>query len=680
MSVILNSQCPECAKNGADRHGKYLMTFADGGKLCIHTHNHDSRKNYYVKPDGSDPLTSTPIDGTLKYTADQFRKLETDGVIKDDFTRQLALSGMRMADRYEVLTQEERDALEVEWAADVEWFKELKVKNLVDRGIHGYIAKMYDVRVGHDEKGTINRHYYPVHDLETLDVIGAKARTLPKDFMMGHLGRRFGQVAMFGVHTMQTVLDSGTFKKGKMGKLMVVGGEPDAMAAQQIMIKALNKIDQIGNVTWDQFVKLKKVHVWSPTKGETCIEEIVNNREFLDQFEEIVWAFDDDDVGNKLNLAASRLFKQKSKFFTYPSGCKDANQCLKLGRDKEFVDSWWSPAEARVRGKLKTVGEYRKRASKMLEMGIDYFEPALNAITFGLQLRHLSVWGAGTGVGKTEITTQHVKSVMRQGHSVVAIYLENSPDEVVKMFAGDLVNKDFTSPPLFAGETYNPMRDYTQADLDDALTQLEESGLLYIPDLEGSKDVSVIMEVLRDSIAMGHQFFVVDNLTAFEHRVDDKVMTGVTAIDETMKQIGTFKDENDVNIMLLCHLTRDKNRTAHELGGEVYITDFRGAGSISFWANSAWAIERNTQADTIEDKCTTLIRNLKSRGVGYMVGTTVVLRKDLMTGKFIHLPNQYKLPQVGRSEDEGEEKPRRRTSNPSTQRLIDDATNQEQEF
>ncbi|WP_236516534.1 toprim domain-containing protein, partial [Escherichia coli] len=83
------------------------------------------------------------------------------------------------------------------------------------------------------------------------------------------------------------------------------------------------------------------------TKGETALEEIVANREYLNQFEEIVWGFDNDDVGNKLNLDCSRLFRQKSKFFNYPAGCKDANDCLLKGREKEFMDSWWQPAEAR---------------------------------------------------------------------------------------------------------------------------------------------------------------------------------------------------------------------------------------------------------------------------------------------------------------------------------------------
>lgn len=673
MAVVMNLPCPACQKNGADKFGKYLMVFEDGGKLCVHSHNHDSRERYYVAPDGTDPVFDHAIDGKVQYSPDQFNELVKQGKIKDEFTRQLAMAGMRMKDRFEVMSDAERAAIQAEWAADMEWFSELKYKSLVDRGIHGLIAKLYDVRVGHDDRGIVNRHYYPVHNVKTLELQGAKARTLPKDFRTGHLGKRFSDTALFGRNTTAAVMASGTLKKGKVGKLLVVGGECDAMAAQQMLVKHLNKLESMQDVR--NLDGLRLAHVWSPTKGETALQEIVDNREYIEQFEEVVWAFDNDDVGNKLSLDCARLFRGRSKFFNYPAGCKDHNQCMDLGRDKEWIAAWWEPVEAKVRGTLRSASHWADRAKVVRTMGLSYFEPALNPITFGIQLSYLSVWGAGTGVGKTSITTKHIISLIRQGQPVVAIYLENTPDEVLQMVASEIANKDFMSPPWTEAEgtPYNEARDYTQELLDDTIDELVATGLLFIPDLQGSKDISVIMEVLQDSIALGYQYFVVDNLTAFEHKVDDRVMTGVQAMDETMKRIGTFKDENPVNIMLLTHLTRpERGRVGHELGGEVFITDYRGAGSISFWANAAWGAERNTQASTIDAKCTILLRNLKARGNGHMVGTTVVLKKDLKTGEFIHLPGVYKLPEVGREQDE-EKSAKKQTAN----NFINDAVNGE---
>lgn len=676
MAVVMNLPCPACQKNGADKFGKYLMVFEDGGKLCVHTHNHDSRERYYEAPNGLDPVFDHAIDGKVQYSPEQYKELVAQGKINSDFLRQLAMSGMRMKDRYAVMTEAERAAVEAEWAADMVWFNTLNTKSLIDRGIHGLIAKMYDVRVGHDEQGIVNRHYYPVHDVATLELMGAKARTLPKDFRSGHLGKRFDGTAMFGRHTTKMVMDSGNLKKGKMGKLLVVGGECDVMAAQQMLVKVNNRLESFqGLKTLDG---LKLFHVWGPTKGETALEEIVSNRQYIEQFEEVVFAFDDDDVGNKLNLECARLFRGRSKFFNYPGGCKDANDALKRGFEKEFVDAWWHPVEAKVKGTLRAASHWAEAAKTIRTMGLSYFEPALNPITFGIQLNYLSVWGAGTGVGKTEFTTRHITSLIGQGKPVVALYLENSPDEVLRMVASTMANKDFMSPPWSEeeGTPYNAARDYTQEQLDDTIDELVATGLLFIPELQGSKDISVIMEVLQDSIALGYQYFVVDNLTAFEHRVGDKVQTGVLALDETMKRIGTFKDENPVNIMLLTHLTNDKTRVAFEMGGEVRTSDFRGAGSIGFWANAAWSIERHTSASCIEYKCTTLIRNLKARGNGHMVGTTVVLRKDLATGQYTHLKGEYKLPEVGREQDE--DKREKKQTRGTSDRMVDSILTEEE--
>lgn len=670
--IIANRGCPKCIANGFDSTHNHVIVFEDGGQFCGRREKHSDGEVYYVAPDGSNPVLDGEIDGTFNYSPEQFKQLQLDSKIKDEFTRQKALSGMTAKNRYYSVSDSERAAIDEEHRKDVEWFEQLKVRSLEDRGIHGLIAKLYDVRVGHDADGKINRHYYPVHRQETLEVIGAKARNLPKDFSTGHLGRRFGDdLAMFGMHTTKQVTDSGVWKKGKMGKLLVVGGECDAMAAQQMLVKSLNKLDKLQGLK--SLDGLKLVHVWSPTRGEMSLEEIVANRKYLDQFEEIVWAFDNDEVGNKLNLAASRLFRQKSKFFTYPSGCKDANQCLKEGRDADFIDAWWNPTEARIKGKLKSASFFADAAKQVAVMGLSYFCPALNPITFGVRLRYLSVWGAGTGVGKTELTTSHIVSLIRQGKPVVAIYLENSPDEVLKMVASRMANKDFMSPPwdpTNPDDEYSESRDYDYELLSLTIDELVSTGLLFIPNLEGSKDVSVIMEVMEDALALGYQYFVVDNLTAFEHHVDGKVQVGTSAIDETMKRIGTFKDERDVNIMLLTHLSRpEKGRTPHELGGEVFITDFRGAGSISFWANGAWGIERNTQAESIQDKCTTLVRNLKSRGVGHRVGNTVVMRKNLDTGEFDTLDGVHELPQVGREKKDKQSSASRQTAD----NLITDA-------
>ncbi|WNV56449.1 DNA helicase [Vibrio phage vB_ValA_R15Z] len=648
--IIRNEPCPKCRERGHDKTGDHLMRFADGGGFCYRKQFHSDNNTYYEQ-DGSAPaLKDLPISGDIQYSVGDFKELESSGKLKDPLMRQLALSGMRKKDRFEVLNDEEREAQLAEWELEMQWFDGLKTQHLVDRGIHGLIAKLYNVRVGHDEKGKICRHYYPQY--EEGELMGATCRTIPKDFRFGHLGKRFGKQELFGMHTLKNVAESGQMKN----MLIITGGQCDAMAAQQMLIKELNKLENFAGRK--DLEGLKLFHVWSVNKGEAGVQELIDNKEHINQFKTIIWAFDNDETGLALNKAASKLFRGKSKRLVMPAGCKDPNDCLKKGRGSEFVTAVFNAEESKTNARLKRVSDIKDKAREITTMGEKYWLKGFNMITYGIRLHYMSVWGAGTGVGKTDTTMAHVSNLMNLGHDVVVIYLENQIDEVTKTFAGMLVNKDFNSPPqeqweIDEGYEYNPARDYTQQDLDAALELLEQQDRLIIADLEGSKDVDAVMEVMEECFALGYQYFVVDNLTAFEHK-DEKgnVNKGVQAIDATMKRLGTFKDENPVNIMLLSHLVKvdASKRIPHTMGGEVYESDFRGAGSITFWANAVWGIERNTVASTFRNKCITLYRNLKNRGIGHMVGSTVVAEKEIRTGEYKELEGVHELPEVGRKQ------------------------------
>lgn len=648
--IIRNEACPKCRESGHDKTGDHLMRFDDGGGYCYRKQFHADSKVYYEQEGTAPKLSELSITGDIKYSPAEFRELEVGKKLTDPLTRAIALGGMRRKDRYEVLNDEEREAQHDEWQREVDWFDELKYKNLVDRGIHGLIAKMYDVRVGHDEAGRINRHYYP--RTENSKVVGAMCRTLPKDFSQGSLGKLFGKQDLFGVNTFKSIADSGQRKNF----LLVVGGQCDAMAAQQMIIKELNQLDTLQGLK--SLDGLKKMYIASVNKGEAGIQELIDNKELINQFKSVIWCFDDDETGQALNRAASKLFRGKSKKLVMPSGSKDPNEALLNGQDSEFVSAIFGAEEAKTSAKLKRVSDLKEEARQITKFGEKYWLDGLNMVTYGIRDHYLSVWGAGTGVGKTDTTVAHVNNLMNLGHDVVVIYLENQRAEVCRTFAGMLVNKDFNSPPqedweLEAGLEYNPARDYTQEDLDDALDKLENQDRLIIADLNGSKDVDSVMEIMEECFLLGYDKYVVDNLTAFEHKDDrGNVSKGVQAIDDTMKRLGTFKDEYPVNIMLLSHLVKvDSSRTPHTHGGEVYESDFRGAGSITFWANAVWGIERNTSASSFRNKCVTLYRNIKNRGIGHMVGTTVVAEKNIHTGKYKELKGVYDLPEVGKDKD-----------------------------
>jgi len=654
MSIVMNTACPACQEMGHDQRGTNLMVFEDGGKYCNRAHWHKNGEPLYIAPEGEDPILNMEITGTVKYTPEQFKELQKEGKLNNPMLREIALSGMRGEDRWSVSTDAEREAMLKDRSEDESYFNGLKIRNLVSRHIPGQIAKFYNVRVGLGMDGKTARHYYPIYERSTGEWKGAKCRTLPKDFRYGHLGWTWGDNLMFGQKQTADVIASGA----RMDTLLLVGGECDCMAAQT-MLKESRKGTKWEN-SW--------FHVWSPTKGECSLPEIVANKDEIKKFKKIIVCFDNDEVGNKLNKNVGKIFRGKSFKLPLPSGCKDPNDCLKQGRGKEFVDAWFNPVDIFEGGSLSSPAKYREKAKIMPTMGLSWPWPSMNPVTYGMRKNYLSVWGAGTGVGKTK-TTKEVVFHLAYTHNkpVVVIYLEEQAVKTVRSFAGNLINKDLTAPPCNDKNDpdYSEMRDYTLEQANAAIDKLCDDGLIMIGDLEGRKDVASVMEVMEEALAMGYENFIIDNLTAFEHKGENgKQANKVDAIDETMKRLGTFKDEHPVFIMLLSHLKKVYgDRTPHEEGGRVSIQDFRGAGSITFWANDVWGICRNTVAESFAEKCLTTYECLKNRDVGHKAGTKVYAVMDMNTGRLTETNTPPKTvfddgtgPKKKKKEPETEEK------------------------
>lgn len=625
MAIVQNRPCPACQETGHDKTGNHLMVFDDGNMLCNRIHFHKDGEPYFIKSGEDDPIVNMEVSGKIKYTPDQFETLIKEGKLDSPAMRWLALSGMKGQDRWDCANEQERQLMTESRDYELAYFNNLKFRNLVTRHIRGDIAKFYNIRTGLDENGkTVDRHYYPVYSRITGELQGAKCRTLPKDFTKGTLGWTWGDTMLAGQQTLNQVLEEG----GRIDTLLICGGECD-MAAGQQMIYDSRKGTKYEGI---------HAHVWSPTKGEKCYEEILSNKDSINKFKKVILAFDNDDTGNKLTSKVAMLFRDKSYKLPISADCKDVNDMLKKGKEKEFIDGWFNPISPFEGGNIRSMKHYRDKAVEKIEPGLSFPWPDLDKTVYAQRLNQLLVWGAGTGVGKTSITKEIVFNlVMNHGKRVMVIFLENQAYKVVRSFAGFLINKDLSAPAIHDKNDpdYEEVRDYTEEEATAAIDALCEIDKIMIGDLEGRKDVDSVMELIEQGIALGYEYFAIDNLTAFEHRSKDgKIATKVNAIDETMKRLGTAKDENAIHIMLLSHLNRNTDIPFEE-GGEVGLHNFMGASSITFWADGVFSAERDTKHPNINQKCITTLRCCKSRDAGHNTGFTTNIKKDLKTGRLL---------------------------------------------
>lgn len=619
MSIIRNEPCPKCRKNGHDKTGDHLIIFDNGNGYCSRAHFHKNGKPFYQKGNGK-KVVEHEINGTIRYTVEQFRELEDAGKLKDPDLRLLALGGMKEELRYEVSTDDEQRQMEKQWERELALFNAMSVRNLISRGIEGPIAKLYNVRVGLGKDGKVNRHFYPVYD-EDMELVGAKCRNLPKDFRTGKLGRTWGKTKLFGQNTAKAVADSGSRKD----VLLIVGGECDAMAAQQMLCESRK------NTKWEGHL----FHVWSVTKGEYSIQEIADNLKHIRKFGKVILGFDNDEVGQALTVKAAQLIREKAHVLTYPEGCKDANQCLLEDREAEFVDAWWNAGKPEV-SSIKTISDLWDEATKTVDMGISWPWPSVTKETFGIRPHNLYVIGGGPGVGKTEVAKEVIQHLTDfHGHLVGIIFMEEPAHTTARVLAGKYINKKLHLPKNEVKKghpDWDEGRDYTEEDAVRALMHLKNQNKIRIADCKGDTSISNILAMMEQLRAMGCKYIFIDNLTTISHEGKEG---SVKAIDESMKRFGTYMQEEDVSIFLLSHLAKpDDNRIPYEEGGIVRLGDFRGSQSIAFWATFMLAVERNTVGEG-DEKLITYLRCVKDRLTGQATGKTVLLRGNTKTGRLL---------------------------------------------
>ena len=127
-------------------------------------------------------------------------------------------------------------------------------------------------------------------------------------------------------------------------------------------------------------------------------------------------------------------------------GYKDACDYLMTGASKEFVNAWWKAEQYKPEG-IVTVSDIKERLLVPPEPGVPWVFPTLTKLTYGRRKGELYAFGAGVGVGKTDVFTQQIAydiDVLKE--KVGVIYLEQNVVETAQRVAGKLDGKLYHIP------------------------------------------------------------------------------------------------------------------------------------------------------------------------------------------------------------------------------------------
>lgn len=478
-----------------------------------------------------------------------------------------------------------------------------EVKALPKRGITEETCQKFRYMVGKDRDGT------PVQVapyFDGLEMIAQKLRYANKDFKFIGQPKR---ASLFG----QQLWRDG----GKM--VVVTEGEIDAMTVSQLQ----------GN----------KWPVVSIQNGaQAAKRELSKQLDWLEKFDTIVLMFDMDEPGRKAVEESAPIFSPgKCKVASLP--LKDANEMLLAGRGAEVIDAIWGAKEYRPDG-LVSFKDIKERIKKPIELGLPWFLEGLTEATYGRRYSELYGFGAGTGVGKTDILTQQIAydiTVLKQ--KVGLLFLETPVEELGKRVAGKVAGKTF----------HIPNGTWTQEELDAQVDALDEGGTMY--DSFGQTDWEVIKGHIRYmAVSQGIRIFYVDHLTAMADTQDER-----GSLEQIMKELAGVAKELDIIVHYVSHLATPEGKP-HEEGGRVSIRHFKGARAIGFWTHFMFGLERDQQHDNEDLRQVTTFRCLKDRYTGRATGQTFFLRYDPQTGLLAEIPNPFSDADEGKAfKDETQE-------------------------
>ena len=400
---------------------------------------------------------------------------------------------------------------------------------------------------------------------------------------------------------------------GKVSKALF--GKPVAPAGGKVLVITEGAIDALSYAE----VRKNWPVVSIPNGAQSAKGAIAANLDYLESFEKVVLAFDNDEEGQKAIEECKGLLSPGKMFVgKLNPQYKDFNEALDSGDVKAILGAVFDAEEVRPDG-LVRIEDMIEEAMKQTEMGLPWYIDELTQLTYGRRYGEVYALGAGTGVGKTDFFTEQIAfDVTKLGLTVGVLFLEQQPKETTLRLAGKIAGRRF----------HVPGSGWTVDEFKAAVEPLKGRVMLY--NSFGETEWSSVKTRIRHmAIAEGIKVFYVDHLTAMADTADEK-----GSLEQIMKEMAGLANELGLIIHFVSHLATPEGKP-HEEGGRVMIRHFKGSRAIGFWSFFMFGLERNQQAEDEEERQTTTFRILKDRYTGQATGHTILLGYDSKHGRLL---------------------------------------------
>ena len=467
---------------------------------------------------------------------------------------------------------------------------------IVDRNIKADTCKKYGVTVKIDSMGNITNHYYPYHDKQGAK-IGTKTRfTKLKEFSIQGNTKFSG---LFGEHL---------FSKNKY--VIITEGELDALSAYQMF-----KTDKY------------ETPVVSIKNGITsAVKDVKNSLDWLEQFDNVIVNFDNDEQGKEGALKVAELFSPgKCKIMHLPNDFKDASDCLSKNKIQTYVKAFWDAKVFAPDGIINANSLFDEITKPTIKSFVQYPFEELNKITYGIRPSELVTFTAGSGLGKTQVMREIIHHIIKSTQDNIGLLmLEETPVITSKGLMSIEANQRLHLPDVHLSK--EEMKTY--------FDKTVGTGRVFMFDHFGSNSIDNIVSRVR-FLAKGLdcKYIVIDHVSIIvsdQSHGDER-----RALDEIMTRLRTLVQETGVAMMVVSHLRRPDGK-GHEEGAATSLSQLRGSASIGQLSDIVIGLERDAQNDDPEVRSTTRVRVLKNRFSG-LTGPCSNLKYNNDTGRLIEV-------------------------------------------
>lgn len=432
---------------------------------------------------------------------------------------------------------------------------------LQSRGLRKDVVEFFGVKsyVSQDKDGNVKEIYrfYPVTKHGKL--VGYKCRTLPKDFSQNNIGKIGTDTDLFG----QSLWSSNR-------KLLIITvGQEDAMAAYQMT-------GGYASV--------------SLTNGTNASKNLYINLPFLEQFEKVVFAVDQEEDKDLKQAQEWAKHLSPGKCFIARFSEKDANDMLINGKTQEFLNALRT-AQPIAPTKFLTGSELW---DYLMATDTETYYPfpecfGLNQLIGGIQLCRIYTVVAGTGCGKSTFLNSMISNLWKTTEDPIAIIrTEDTPDRLAWELVSFNEGYDVTSLP--------------KEDRYDAFFRTYGSERLHIEEQFSAETIEDVLNVIKyAALGKGCKFIILDHISGVIDKIcarDSLIMT-----KQLMAELELLV--NKLNICLIIAAQprkRGDKEQQYENGAIPNIDSIEGAGAIAKYSAMVIAIQREGDVTTYHIK------------------------------------------------------------------------------